>query len=65
MKERTASATTSASGLRIKTLAIYLYEIGFRQFEQGYAAAIGYSLALISIVLAGVQLLLFRRFGDD
>ncbi len=47
------------------TLAIYLYEIGFRQFEQGYAAAIGYSLALISIVLAGVQLLLFRRFGDD
>lgn len=47
------------------TLAIYLYEVGFRQFEQGYAAAIGYSLALISIVLAGVQLLLFRAFGDD
>ena len=47
------------------TLAIYLYEVGFRQFEQGYAAAIGYSLALISIVLAGLQLLLFRAFGDD
>lgn len=47
------------------TLAIYLYEIGFRQFEQGYAAAIGYSLALISIVLAGAQLMLFRVFGDD
>jgi ABC-type sugar transport system permease subunit len=47
------------------TLAIYLYEVGFRQFEQGYAAAVGYSLALISIVLAGLQLLLFRTFGDD
>ena len=46
------------------TLAVYLYEIGFRQFEQGYAAAIGYSLAVISILLAGLQLLLFRVFSD-
>lgn len=47
------------------TLAIYLYDIGFQQFEQGYAAAIGYSLALISTVLAGIQLLLFHVFGND
>ena len=47
------------------TLAIYLYVVGFQQFEQGYAAAIGYSLALISIVLAGLQFLLFRLFGED
>lgn len=46
------------------TLAIYLYEVGFRQFNQGYAAAIGYSLAVISVVLAGIQLLLFRTFQD-
>ncbi len=46
------------------TLAIYLYEVGFRQFDQGYAAAIGYSLALISILLSGVQFLLFRVFRD-
>lgn len=46
------------------TLAIYLYIVGFREFEQGYAAAIGYSLALISIVLAGIQLLLFQVFDD-
>src|SRR4028119_807709 len=38
------------------TLAIYLYEVGFRQFDQGYAATIGYSLAVISILLAGIQL---------
>jgi len=47
------------------TLAIYLYDVGFQQFEQGYAAAIGYSLAIISMVLAGIQLLLFRAFADD
>ena len=47
------------------TLAIYLYEVGFREFDQGYASAIGYSLALISIALAGIQLLLFRTFQND
>ncbi len=47
------------------TLAIYLYQVGFQEFEQGYAAAIGYSLALISILLAGLQLLLFRAFSED
>jgi ABC-type sugar transport system permease subunit len=44
-------------------LSIYLYEVGFSQFDRGYAAAIGYSMALISIVLAGIQLYLFRRSG--
>jgi ABC-type sugar transport system permease subunit len=47
------------------TLAVYLYDVGFQQFDQGYAAAIGYSLAMISILLAGVQLLLFRVFSSD
>ena len=47
------------------TLAIYLYEVGFRQFDQGYAATIGYSLAVISILLAGIQLVLFRTFQND
>ena len=44
-------------------LSVYLYEVGFSQFDRGYAAAIGYSMALISIVLAVAQLLLFRRLG--
>ena len=44
-------------------LSIYLYEVGFSQFDRGYAAAIGYSMALISIGLAVIQLYLFRRFS--
>ncbi len=47
------------------TLAVYLYEVGFQQFNQGYASAIGYSLAVISVLLAGIQLLLFRTFQND
>ena len=43
------------------TLAVYLYEVGFRDFNRGYAAAIGYSMAVIAIVLAAVQLLVARR----
>lgn len=43
------------------TLAIYLYEVGFREFDRGYAAAIGYSMAIIAIVLAAAQLLVARR----
>ena len=47
------------------TLAMYLYQIGFSQFSLGYAAAIGYSLALIAIVVSIVQFGLFRLWGDD
>jgi ABC-type sugar transport system permease subunit len=43
-------------------LSQYLYDVGFSQFDRGYAAAIGYSMALISIVLTVTQLLLYRRF---
>jgi ABC-type sugar transport system permease subunit len=44
-------------------LSQYLYEVGFSQFDRGYAAAIGYSMALISILLTVIQLLLYRRFN--
>ena len=43
------------------TLAIYLYEVGFREFDRGYAAAIGYSMAVIAVVLAAAQILVARR----
>jgi ABC-type sugar transport system permease subunit len=44
-------------------LSLYLYEVGFSQFDRGYASAIGYSMALISIALAVTQLYLYRRFN--
>jgi ABC-type sugar transport system permease subunit len=44
------------------TLAVYLYEVGFHEFDRGYAAAIGYSIAIIAIALAAIQLLAARWF---
>ena len=38
-----------------------LYESGFRDFQTGYAAAIGWALALIILVVTAVQLLMTRR----
>jgi ABC-type sugar transport system permease subunit len=45
------------------TLGIYLYHVGFTDFNQGYASALGYAIALITLGLAGLQLLLFRLIG--
>jgi ABC-type sugar transport system permease subunit len=47
------------------TLALYLYQIGFSQFSLGYAAAIGYSLAMIAIVVSIFQFGLFRLWGEE
>jgi ABC-type sugar transport system permease subunit len=47
------------------TLGIYLYQVGFVQFDQGYASAIGWVIALIALVLTGIQLILFRALADD
>lgn len=47
------------------TLAMYLYTIGFSQFNLGYAAAIGYSLAMIAVVVSMFQFGLFRLWGED
>lgn len=39
----------------------YLYETGFLDFRTGYAAAIGWSVFLIILVVTAVQLLILRR----
>lgn len=43
------------------TLAIYQYQVGFRDIDRGYASAIGYSMAVIAVAVAAVQLLVARR----
>jgi ABC-type sugar transport system permease subunit len=47
------------------TMTLYLYETGFQYFNLGYAAAIGWSLVLIIVALAVIQLKLFGAFRDD
>jgi ABC-type sugar transport system permease subunit len=47
------------------TVTLYLYQVGFTYFNLGYAAAIGYSLVLIIVALAILQLWLFGAFRED
>ena len=47
------------------TMTMYLYNVGFRQLDRGYASAIGYGLTLIIVVLTLIQLKLTRTLGED
>lgn len=47
------------------TMTLYLYETGFQYFNLGYAAAIGWTLVIVIVVLAAVQLRVFGAFRDD
>lgn len=47
------------------TITMYLYTTGFRSIKLGYAAAIGYALAIIIVVLTIFQLVLTRVFRED
>ncbi|SRR5260221_10936243 len=47
------------------TMTMYLYSNGFRQLKLGYAATIGYALAIIIVVLTVIQLIVTRAFRED
>jgi ABC-type sugar transport system permease subunit len=46
-------------------MTMYLYLTGFRFLKFGYAAAIGYALALIILVLTLIQLRILGVFRED
>lgn len=46
-------------------MTMYLYMTGFRLLDLGYAAALGYALALIILVLALIQLRVLNVFRED
>jgi arabinosaccharide transport system permease protein len=47
------------------TMTMYLFNRGFRELKMGYASAIGYSLAIIIVVLTILQLRLTRALSRD
>ena len=47
------------------TMTLYLYETAFQNFNLGYAAAIGWTLVVVIVVLAIFQLRVFGAFRDD
>jgi len=47
------------------TMTMHLYNTGFRELKLGYAAANGYALAVIIVVLTVIQVVLVRAFRED
>jgi cellobiose transport system permease protein len=52
---------TGGSNRQFQTLALYLYEEGFRSFEFGYASAIAGTLFLLTALAVLVNYLIVRR----
>jgi ABC-type sugar transport system permease subunit len=57
----------TAGGPRDKTLSMaqYLYNQGFSSFNLGYASAIGYTLVVIIVTLAFINLRFFGAFREQ
>jgi cellobiose transport system permease protein len=58
-------AVTGGSDRQFQTLAVYLYEQGFKNFDFGYASAIAWAMFLIIVVAAGLNFVLTRRIQSS
>lgn len=56
---------TGGSDRQFQTLAVYLYEMGFKNFDFGYASAIAWAMFLIIVVAAGINFLITRRIQSS
>ncbi|MDE3078001.1 MAG: sugar ABC transporter permease, partial [Chloroflexota bacterium] len=56
------SLTQAGPGNATEVLAYYIYVLGFRQFNLGYAATVSY---LLLAILALVSIFLIRRLGRE
>ncbi len=59
------AAATGGTARQFQTLQLLLYEVGFKDFEFGYAAAIGWMLFVIVILVTIVNYLLTRRIRSS
>lgn len=57
----------TAGGPKSESLSMvqYLYTVGFQQFNLGYASAVGYTLVLIVVTLALINLRFFGVFREE
>jgi ABC-type sugar transport system permease subunit len=50
---------------RTLSMVQYLYATGFTYFNLGYASAIGYTLVIIIVILAVINLRFFGAFKEE
>lgn len=58
-------SVTGGSGRQFQTLTVYLYEQGFRNFDFGYAATVGWVMFLVVVIVALLNYTLARRIRSD
>ncbi|GIJ51459.1 sugar ABC transporter permease [Virgisporangium aliadipatigenens] len=56
---------TGGSDRQFQTVALFMYEQGFREFRFGYASAVAWTLCLVIVIFAIVNYLLTRRISND
>ena len=61
----TQNAVTGGVSRQYQTVALFLYEQGFRNFSFGYAATIAWVLFVIILIFSLVNLLLTRRIASS
>jgi cellobiose transport system permease protein len=57
-------SVTGGAGRQFQTLTVYLYEQGFREFDFGYAATVGWVMFLVVVLVALVNYALTRRISS-
>ncbi len=61
--DATPGRVTGGADRQFQTLTVYLYEQGFREFDFGYAATVGWVLFLVIVVVALINFTLTRRMS--
>ena len=54
--------TGGGPGDASRLIVLYIYEVGFKRFEMGYAAALSLTLFAILIALTMLQFVMARRW---
>ncbi|MGX6606954.1 carbohydrate ABC transporter permease [Micromonosporaceae bacterium Da 78-11] len=62
--ENPASASGGSNG-QFQTIAQLIYQVGWKELNLGYAAAMSWALFLIILIVAGVNALLTKRIGGE
>ena len=62
--ENPASASGGSNG-QFQTIAQLIYQVGWKDLNLGYAAAMSWALFLIILIVAGFNALLTKRIGGD
>jgi cellobiose transport system permease protein len=62
--DATPGRVTGGADRQFQTLTLFMYEEGFRKFDFGYAATIGWVMFLVIILIAAVNFALTRRISS-